>query len=189
MYPIQHYVIKFVSDLRVGRWFSPGTPVSSTNKIDHHEILLKVVLVKHHKKIIGILYWRKQSIFVTTIDFSRELGCCASYIYTCVVCIYTGANHLMASIFLLKLDVCCVFLFCDTPSLNNIPFCYHFSQGSCFQPINRRWAVFLKPSTFQRLLSGWTVHFCIFKLHLIGRSKINDFFFTWNDPKWDVVRC
>jgi hypothetical protein len=29
------------------RWFSPGTPVSSTNKIDRHditEILLKVVL-------------------------------------------------------------------------------------------------------------------------------------------------
>ena len=30
-----------------GRWFSPGTPVSFTNKTDHHditEILLKVVL-------------------------------------------------------------------------------------------------------------------------------------------------
>ena len=30
-----------------GQWFSPGTPVSSTNKTDHHditEILLKVVL-------------------------------------------------------------------------------------------------------------------------------------------------
>jgi hypothetical protein len=30
-----------------GRWFSPGTPVSSTNKTDRHditEILLKVVL-------------------------------------------------------------------------------------------------------------------------------------------------
>jgi hypothetical protein len=29
------------------RWFSPGTPVSSSNKIDHHditEILLKVAL-------------------------------------------------------------------------------------------------------------------------------------------------
>jgi hypothetical protein len=29
-----------------GRWFSPGTPASSTNKTDHHkmtEILLKVV--------------------------------------------------------------------------------------------------------------------------------------------------
>ena len=31
----------------IGRWFSPGTPVSSTNKIDHHditEIFLKVAL-------------------------------------------------------------------------------------------------------------------------------------------------
>ena len=33
--------------LATGRWFSPGPPVSSTNKTDHHditEILLKVVL-------------------------------------------------------------------------------------------------------------------------------------------------
>jgi hypothetical protein len=34
---IQHYVIKFVSDLRQV-WFSPGTPVSSTNKTDVHDI-------------------------------------------------------------------------------------------------------------------------------------------------------
>jgi hypothetical protein len=41
VYSKQHYVIKFVSDLR------PGTPVYSTNKTDSHnivEILLKVVL-------------------------------------------------------------------------------------------------------------------------------------------------
>jgi hypothetical protein len=40
-------VIKFVSDLGAGRWFSPGIPVSSTNKTDCHdiaEILLKVAL-------------------------------------------------------------------------------------------------------------------------------------------------
>ena len=41
-------MIKFVSDLlQVDRWFSPGTPVSFTNKTDHHninEILLKVAL-------------------------------------------------------------------------------------------------------------------------------------------------
>ena len=40
---VQHYVIKFVSD----RWFSSGTPVSSTNNTDRHditEILLKVAL-------------------------------------------------------------------------------------------------------------------------------------------------
>jgi hypothetical protein len=34
---IQHYVIKFVSELRQV-WFSPGTPVSSTNKTDVHDI-------------------------------------------------------------------------------------------------------------------------------------------------------
>jgi hypothetical protein len=47
MYSIQQYVIKFVSDLRQVGGFSPGTPVSSTNKTDCHditEILLKVAL-------------------------------------------------------------------------------------------------------------------------------------------------
>jgi hypothetical protein len=45
IYLIQHYVIKIVS--ATGQWFSPGTPVSSTNKTDSHditEILLKVAL-------------------------------------------------------------------------------------------------------------------------------------------------
>ena len=44
---VQHYVIKFISDLPTGRWFSPGPSVSSTNKTDRHditEILLKVAL-------------------------------------------------------------------------------------------------------------------------------------------------
>ena len=44
VYSIQHYVIKFFSDLRS---FSPGTPVSSNNKTVFHnitEILLKVTL-------------------------------------------------------------------------------------------------------------------------------------------------
>jgi hypothetical protein len=44
VYSIQHYVIK---RLARGRWFSPGTPVSFTNKTDHHditEIYLKVAL-------------------------------------------------------------------------------------------------------------------------------------------------
>ena len=48
VYTMQNYVIKFVSDLRqVGLWFSPGTPVYSSNKTDRHditEILLKVAL-------------------------------------------------------------------------------------------------------------------------------------------------
>ena len=49
VFSIQHYVIKFVSDIRQVGWFSPDTPVSSTNKTDHHmhnitEVLLKVTL-------------------------------------------------------------------------------------------------------------------------------------------------
>jgi hypothetical protein len=47
VYSIQHYVMKFVSDLRQVRWFSPDTPVLCTNKTERHditEILLKVVL-------------------------------------------------------------------------------------------------------------------------------------------------
>jgi len=53
---VQHYVIKFVSDLL---WFSPGTPVSSTSKTDHHditEILLKVALntIKNKHKDLKI---------------------------------------------------------------------------------------------------------------------------------------
>ena len=47
VYLIQQYVIKFVSDLWQGQWFSLGTPVPSTNKTACHnitEILLKVAL-------------------------------------------------------------------------------------------------------------------------------------------------
>jgi len=50
---IQHYVIKFVSDLRQ---FSPGTHVSSINKTDRHDttkILLKVAL----NTIALFLFW------------------------------------------------------------------------------------------------------------------------------------
>jgi hypothetical protein len=47
VYSIQHYVIKFVSDLWQVGGLNPGTPVSPTNKTDCHdiaELLLKVVL-------------------------------------------------------------------------------------------------------------------------------------------------
>ena len=47
VYSIQHYVIKFVTDLRHERWFSLGTLVSFTNKTDRHditEILFKMAL-------------------------------------------------------------------------------------------------------------------------------------------------
>jgi hypothetical protein len=53
---VQHYVIKFVRDLRQVGVFSAGIPVSSTNKTDCHditEILLKVALntIKQTNKI------------------------------------------------------------------------------------------------------------------------------------------
>jgi hypothetical protein len=54
VHSIKHYVIKFVSDLQ---WFSPGTPISSTNKTDCYditEILMKVALNTKTKMIIGI---------------------------------------------------------------------------------------------------------------------------------------
>jgi hypothetical protein len=47
VYSIQHHVIKFVSDLPRAGGFSPGTPVSSTNKTDRQDItglLLKMAL-------------------------------------------------------------------------------------------------------------------------------------------------
>ena len=49
VYSIQHYVIKFVSDLRQISGFSPGIPLSSTNisnKTDHHNIVESGF--KHH---------------------------------------------------------------------------------------------------------------------------------------------
>ena len=48
---MQHYVIKFVSDLWQVLVFSPCTPVSSSNKPDRHditEILLKVSFQCHN---------------------------------------------------------------------------------------------------------------------------------------------
>jgi hypothetical protein len=47
VYSIQHYAIKFVSDFQQDGGFSPGTPVSPTNKTDRNditEILLNVSL-------------------------------------------------------------------------------------------------------------------------------------------------
>jgi hypothetical protein len=56
---------KVCSSLPTGRWFSPGHPVSSTNKTDRHditEILLKVALniIKQTNKQTN---WRKHIRF------------------------------------------------------------------------------------------------------------------------------
>jgi hypothetical protein len=73
---------KVSQSLATGRWFSPGPPVSSTNKTDHHditEILLKVVLntikqtnKQKHKKVgiiknggrrmVDVKFWQSNKI-------------------------------------------------------------------------------------------------------------------------------
>ena len=71
VYSIQHYVIKFVSDLRQAGGFPPGTPVSSTNKTDRHnitEILLKVVLNTISQTNQSIFVFIQLSIFFHIFD-------------------------------------------------------------------------------------------------------------------------
>ena len=71
VYSIQHYVIKFISNLQQV-WFSPGSADSSSNKTDRHDItniLLKVTL----KTITLWPYWR-------ALHMENELHNC---IYIC----------------------------------------------------------------------------------------------------------
>jgi hypothetical protein len=68
MYPIQQYVIKGCQWLATGRWVSPNTLISSTNKIDRldiTEILLKVVL-----NIITLTHY----IYNMTIIFNIQIS-------------------------------------------------------------------------------------------------------------------
>ena len=50
VYSIQHYVMKFVWPA-TGRWFSPCTLVSSTNKTDRHDITEILLKVKRYNAI------------------------------------------------------------------------------------------------------------------------------------------
>ena len=54
VYSIQHYVIKFVSDLRHVGGFLLGTPVSSANKTDCHNITGTLVKVALNTKTINL---------------------------------------------------------------------------------------------------------------------------------------
>jgi hypothetical protein len=58
LYRIMLYHVHLTMNEATGQWFSPGTPVSSTNKTDHHditEILLKVALNTINHKTINSL--------------------------------------------------------------------------------------------------------------------------------------
>ena len=69
--------------LVAGWWFSPGTPVSSTNKTDHHDIteILFESGVKHHKTksiffLCHILAWVTSCFFVLHLSLSNFLFFC-----------------------------------------------------------------------------------------------------------------
>jgi hypothetical protein len=78
---MQHYVIKFVSDLWHVDGFFPGTPVSSTDKTDRHditEILLKVKVALNTMTITQMVNsWKIQK-------FSKNVCCLSARI--CLKC-------------------------------------------------------------------------------------------------------
>ena len=92
MYSIQHYVIKVWQWLAKGRWSFPGTPVSSSNKTDRHniaEILLKVALntttltPKSRERMIllwniGVVWYKLSWTLLQTVDPIKQI--CFTYI-------------------------------------------------------------------------------------------------------------
>jgi hypothetical protein len=118
VHSIQHYVIKFLSDLSfaTGRWFSPGTPISSTNKTDRHdiaEILLKMTLstikqANKHTHIYIYIFIRLKikpnsvrirylscQIFVLTLtgfELTPLIHCCTNRLALCSAS-YTTRPH------------------------------------------------------------------------------------------------
>ena len=80
---------KVYLSLAHGRWFSPGTPATSTTKTSRHdiaEILLKVAL-KHQKLKnqipLNVFVW-----FVFTFSCLQEGSCLIYVICVCLVCLY-----------------------------------------------------------------------------------------------------
>ena len=86
--------------LATGRWFSQGTPVSSTNKADHHdiaEILFKV-------KTLTLTPFQFKSNFSTSISFLTDLRVTFGLVHTCFTVSFTNmvnltVNHIWIWIF------------------------------------------------------------------------------------------
>jgi hypothetical protein len=81
------------------RWFSPGTPVSSTNKTDHHvitEILLNVALstIKPSHKPTIFLWW---CFFVFVFIFVCFVGVCFCFVFLYCGFHYVYISHLTLS--------------------------------------------------------------------------------------------
>jgi len=72
--------------LVVGRWFSPGTPLSSTNKTTRHdisEVLLKVVLNTISLNIKHVNLLRKQVVRTSpphTLSILKDTMCISTHI-------------------------------------------------------------------------------------------------------------
>ena len=89
VYSIQPNVKKFASYLwQMGRWFSPGTPVSLTNKTVRHDIT-ELILLKHHnrthknilkttrtRKVVRSFQWLFRFCFLFCFVFCFLFSCC-----------------------------------------------------------------------------------------------------------------
>ena len=96
MYSIQHYVIKFVTDLRQVGCFFPCTLVSSTNKTDRHdiaEILLNVAL--------NSIDLPTESTANYVLEMSSKGHVCGDHMLT----LYFYGNYISRSLFVLLLSV------------------------------------------------------------------------------------
>jgi len=63
--------------LATGQWFSPGTPVSSTNKTDHHDITEKVALNtitpwKRPNSSVKLLVWLSNMVLSELLQVSNS---------------------------------------------------------------------------------------------------------------------
>jgi hypothetical protein len=73
---VQHYVIKFVSDLQqVGGFLSPGPPVSSTNKTDYffklNLLCQSTIGGKLYSKIVNKVVWGFDYLTGWVMDYTK----------------------------------------------------------------------------------------------------------------------
>jgi hypothetical protein len=113
VYSIHHYVIKVVSDLRqVGRWFSPGTLVSSSNKSDRYNWNIIESGVNHHNpnpwaSSICLLHCKCEEIHISP-SLYRDANFISRYLYgfpfgvccTTRVTIYKSLQTIVLSVLL-----------------------------------------------------------------------------------------
>ena len=106
---VQHYVINLSVTCDRGRWFSPGPPVSSTNKTDRHdltEILLKVVLSTmkpNHSLRYKHVLWQDKPPNITHV----HIAFCDKFI-------------IVSTIFLLNCNIFCRFMFSSANKDRNV---------------------------------------------------------------------